>query len=152
MILKVKSYSAIFLIFFASAILAADDPLFTISSNQIKDIAFEAVLEQYPDIPIDNFSETNHWVIWCTSALKLELVTDVSEDFDVCHATVRYTLVDSIVKRKYLGEDGNCYSETENESIKVKVYSDHSFEVMPIGVGAGRTQHECSEEFEGWEK
>ena len=134
----------------ASSALLADDQLFVIESGQIREIAFQAATEQYPDIPAANLLDPDHFVIWCMSALTLQLVDDVAKDFDYCHASVSFTLGDSTVKRKYLAEDGNCYSETEQEVIKVKVYSNRSTEVGQIGVGAGRVQHDCSEEFEGW--
>jgi len=150
MVTKVSTISAFIAFCVATGVWANDDQIFHIESDRIKEIAFEAASAQYPDISADDLLDEDHFVVWCMSAMKLQIVTDPADDFDICHASVSFVLSDSTVTSKYFDEDGHCYVETAHERIKVKVYSDERTEVGPVGIGSGRVQQECSEEFEGW--
>ena len=131
------------------------EQVFSVDPDRIRQIAFEAVYERYPDIPVEKLLESRdgeHLVIWCMSAYKMGLVSDETEDFDQCYASLSFEIEDTINNNKYMDDDGLCFSEREAESFKVRVFHDGSVTVFPLGLGVGRVQKECTEEFEGWSK
>lgn len=141
------------LLFVVVNVSAQSGAVFYVDSARVRALAEEAAYAEFPDIPPGGLvvdRADRHLNILCRSALDTGIVSIEEEDFEICTASVRFLVKDSVIESRNQSLGGSCVLKVEAERISVIVYEDGSTRVGGISGGSSNQSVDCYEEYEGW--